>query len=54
MSFRICTNELLYVQVGYQAFAWVSVGTQIGDEVEVQVEEAHPRDDVLSLKEAIK
>ena len=41
-------------QVGLQASAWVSVGTQVGDEVEVQVEEAHPRDDVLSLKEVIR
>ncbi|KAJ9694715.1 hypothetical protein PVL29_010270 [Vitis rotundifolia] len=42
---------LLLMEVGLQASAWVSVGTQIGDEVEVKVEEAHPRDDVLSLKE---
>ncbi|KAK3016409.1 hypothetical protein RJ639_007056, partial [Escallonia herrerae] len=39
---------LLLVEVGFQASAWVSVGSQIGDEVEVQVEEAHPRDDILS------
>ncbi|XVE61894.1 hypothetical protein DITRI_Ditri06bG0075400 [Diplodiscus trichospermus] len=45
---------LLLVEVGMQASAWVSVGTQVGDEVEVQVEEAHPRDDVLSLKEFIR
>ena len=38
-------------QVGIQASAAVSVGNLIGDEVEVVVEEAHPRDDVLSLKE---
>ena len=37
--------------MGLQASAWVSLGKQIGDEVEVKVEEAHPRDDVLSLKE---
>lgn len=37
-----------------QASASVSVGIQIGDEIEVQVEEAHPRDDVLYLKEAIR
>ncbi|MBA0830359.1 hypothetical protein Goarm_014897, partial [Gossypium armourianum] len=37
--------------VGLQASAWVSIGSQVGDEVEVQVEEAHPRDDVLYLKE---
>ncbi|XVE96893.1 hypothetical protein REPUB_Repub02eG0262900 [Reevesia pubescens] len=45
---------LLLVEVGLQASAWVSLGTQVGDEVEVQVEEAHPRDDVLSLKEVIR
>ncbi|KAF5737173.1 ribonuclease II chloroplastic/mitochondrial [Tripterygium wilfordii] len=44
---------LLLVEVGLQASAWVSVGTQIGDEVQVQVEEALPRDDVLSLKEVL-
>jgi len=38
-------------QVGIQASAAVSVGNLIGDEIEVVVEEAHPRDDVLSLKE---
>lgn len=42
------------LQVGLQASAWVSIGAQVGDEVEVQVEEAHPRDDVLSLKEVIR
>ncbi|KAF7844583.1 ribonuclease II, chloroplastic/mitochondrial [Senna tora] len=45
---------LLLVEVGYQATAWVSVGTQIGDEIEVKVEEAHPREGVLSLKEVVK
>ncbi|GMP85474.1 hypothetical protein CsSME_00038614 [Camellia sinensis var. sinensis] len=45
---------LLLVEVGIQASACVSVGVQIGDEVEVQVEEAHPRDDVLSLKEVVQ
>ncbi|XWS59822.1 hypothetical protein CRYUN_Cryun08bG0155000 [Craigia yunnanensis] len=45
---------LLLVEVGLQASAWVSVGTQVGDEVEVKVEEAHPRDDVLFLKEVIR
>ncbi|KAK7846061.1 ribonuclease ii [Quercus suber] len=38
---------------GFQASAWVSVGAQIGDEVEVRVDEAHPRDDFISLKEVI-
>ncbi|KAJ7961411.1 ribonuclease II, chloroplastic/mitochondrial [Quillaja saponaria] len=44
---------VLLVEVGHQASAWVSVGRQIGDEIEVKVEEAHPRDDVLSLKEVV-
>lgn len=44
---------LLLVEVGLQASAWVSVGSQIGDEVLVRVEEAHPRDDVLFLKEVV-
>ncbi|KAF5195406.1 Ribonuclease ii protein [Thalictrum thalictroides] len=44
---------LLLMEVGMQASAWVSVGTHVGDEVEVKVEEAHPRDDVLFLKEVI-
>ncbi|CAM8920251.1 unnamed protein product [Rhodiola kirilowii] len=43
--------SLLLVEVGLQSSAWVSVGKQIGDEVEVRVEESHPRDDILSLKE---
>lgn len=41
------------MQVGLQASAWVSVGSQIGDEVLVRVDEAHPRDDVLFLKEVV-
>ncbi|XP_027337801.1 ribonuclease II, chloroplastic/mitochondrial isoform X5 [Abrus precatorius] len=45
---------LLLVEVGFQTSAWVSVGTQIGDEVLVKVEEAHPRDDILFLKEVVK
>ncbi|XP_052173346.1 ribonuclease II, chloroplastic/mitochondrial isoform X2 [Diospyros lotus] len=45
---------ILLLDVGTQASAWVSVGVQIGDEVKVQVEEAHPRDDVLSLKEVVQ
>ncbi|KAL6142117.1 hypothetical protein ACLB2K_060400 [Fragaria x ananassa] len=44
---------LLLVEVGLQASAWVSVGSQIGDEVLVRVDEAHPRDDVLFLKEGV-
>ncbi|XP_062167390.1 ribonuclease II, chloroplastic/mitochondrial [Alnus glutinosa] len=44
---------LLLVAVGVQASLSVSVGSQIGDEVEVRVEEAHPRDDFLELKEVI-
>ncbi|XP_058109625.1 ribonuclease II, chloroplastic/mitochondrial isoform X2 [Magnolia sinica] len=42
---------LLLVEVGIQGPALVSVGKQVGDEIDVRVEEAHPRDDVLSLKE---
>ncbi|XP_077239005.1 ribonuclease II/R family protein [Tasmannia lanceolata] len=45
---------LLLVEVGIQASALVSVGTQIGDEIEVRVEEAHPRDDILFLKEVYR
>ncbi|XP_057459032.1 ribonuclease II, chloroplastic/mitochondrial isoform X2 [Lotus japonicus] len=45
---------LLLVEVGFQASAWVSLGAQIGDEVMVKVEEAHPRDDVIFLKEVVK
>ncbi|KAI3875734.1 hypothetical protein MKW92_030956 [Papaver armeniacum] len=42
---------LLLVEVGMQASAVVSIGKQIGDEIEVRVEEAHPRDDVFSVIE---
>ncbi|KAL4284969.1 hypothetical protein GQ457_16G022610 [Hibiscus cannabinus] len=42
---------LFLVEVGLQASAQVSTGCQVGDEVEVKVEEAHPRDDFISLKE---
>lgn len=45
---------LLLTEVGFQASAWVSVGSQIGDEVVVRVEEADPRDDSLSLKEIVQ
>ncbi|CAL0306027.1 unnamed protein product [Lupinus luteus] len=45
---------LLLVEVGFQASAWVSIGTQIGDEVLVKVEEADPRDDIICVKEVIK
>lgn len=48
------TAALLLVEVGLQATAWVSVGAQIGDEVEVKVEEAHPRDDIIYLKEVVR
>ncbi|PON76112.1 Replication factor A protein [Trema orientale] len=44
---------ILLIEVGFQASAWVSTA-QIGDEVEVQVEEAHPRDDVIYLKEVVR
>lgn len=40
-------------QVGFQATAWVSEGKQVGDEVEVRVEEAHPRDDLILLKQVL-
>ncbi|XP_055812441.1 ribonuclease II, chloroplastic/mitochondrial isoform X2 [Solanum dulcamara] len=42
---------ILLTEIGVQASSWVSIGVQIGGEVDVQVEEAHPRDDILSLKE---
>lgn len=42
---------ILLLEIGTQASVWVSTGVQIGDEVEVRVEEAHPRDDILCLKE---
>ncbi|KAM7526350.1 hypothetical protein LguiA_016252 [Lonicera macranthoides] len=45
---------LLLTEIGLQTSAWVSVGLHIGDEVQVQVEEAHPRDDVLSLKVVVE
>ncbi|XP_074264228.1 ribonuclease II, chloroplastic/mitochondrial isoform X2 [Silene latifolia] len=41
---------LMLVEVGLQASAWVLVGSQVGDEIQVLVEHAHPRDDALSLK----
>ncbi|KAK8464491.1 hypothetical protein PHAVU_010G010050 [Phaseolus vulgaris] len=44
---------LLLLEVGFQASAWVPLGSQIGDEVLVKVEEAHPRDDILFLKEVV-
>lgn len=48
MDYNFC------LQVGFQATAWVSVGSQIGDEVVVRVEEADARDDSLSLKEIVQ
>ncbi|XP_065852637.1 ribonuclease II, chloroplastic/mitochondrial [Euphorbia lathyris] len=45
---------LLLVEVGYQASAWVSIGKHVGDEIHVKVEDAHPRDDVLSVKEVVE
>ncbi|CAL2268072.1 unnamed protein product [Prunus armeniaca] len=44
---------ILLVEVGLQSSVWVSVGADVGDEVLVRVEEAHPRDDVLFLKEIV-
>ncbi|KAH0465274.1 hypothetical protein IEQ34_005377 [Dendrobium chrysotoxum] len=46
------TASLLLIEVGIQVCASVSAGKQIGDEIEVIIEEAHPRDDVLSVREA--
>lgn len=45
---------LLLVEVGFQATAWVSVGSQIGDEVVVKVEQSHPRDDIIYVKEVVR
>ncbi|KAL2533764.1 Ribonuclease II [Abeliophyllum distichum] len=42
---------ILLMEIGLQASVWVSVGVQVGDEVKVRVEEAHPRDDIITLKE---
>ncbi|CAN6471801.1 unnamed protein product [Victoria cruziana] len=42
---------LLLMEIGIQASASVSIGVQIGDEVHIQVEESHPRDDILTVKE---
>ncbi|KAI5682407.1 hypothetical protein M9H77_03635 [Catharanthus roseus] len=48
------TAAILLVEVGLQASAWVSVGVNVGDEVEVKLEESHPRNDILSLKEVLR
>lgn len=53
LALMLVVSNLIFLQVGLQASAWVSVGSQIGDEVLVRVEEAHPRDDVLFLKEVV-
>ncbi|XP_031486302.1 ribonuclease II, chloroplastic/mitochondrial isoform X2 [Nymphaea colorata] len=42
---------LLLLEIGVQASASVSIGVQIGDEVDIQVEESHPRADILTVKE---
>ncbi|XP_075509227.1 ribonuclease II, chloroplastic/mitochondrial [Primulina tabacum] len=44
---------ILITEVGLQSSAWVSLGVHVGDEVKVQVEEACPRDDILTLKEVL-
>ncbi|CAI9098240.1 OLC1v1034851C1 [Oldenlandia corymbosa var. corymbosa] len=44
---------ILLVEVGLQASALVSVGVEVGDEVKVRVEESHPRDDIISLKQVL-
>lgn len=45
------TATVLLMEVGLQAFVSVSVGADVGQEVKVQVVVAHPRDDILSLRE---
>ncbi|KAG9154881.1 hypothetical protein Leryth_025272 [Lithospermum erythrorhizon] len=45
------TAAIFLIEVGLQASAWVSVGVQIGDKIQLEIEESHPRDDILSLKE---
>ncbi|WOL16565.1 ribonuclease II, chloroplastic/mitochondrial [Canna indica] len=45
------TAALLLVEVGIQATAVVSMGKEIGDEIRVIVDESHPRDDVLFVRE---
>ncbi|KAL3628640.1 ribonucleotide-diphosphate reductase subunit rnr1 [Castilleja foliolosa] len=44
---------ILLLEVGLQGSAWVSLGVQVGDEVKVKVDEAHPRDDIISFKEVV-
>uniref|UniRef100_A0A1D1ZIP0 Putative ribonuclease sll1290 n=1 Tax=Anthurium amnicola TaxID=1678845 RepID=A0A1D1ZIP0_9ARAE len=43
--------SILLLEVGIQASASLSVGIHIGDEIHVTVEEAHPRDDILLIRE---
>ncbi|CAN1769955.1 Ribonuclease II, chloroplastic/mitochondrial [Linum perenne] len=43
---------LLLLDIGFQASAWVSTGS-VGDEVRVKVEEARPREDLISIKEVV-
>ncbi|XP_078432821.1 ribonuclease II/R family protein [Wolffia australiana] len=43
--------SVLLLEVGVQASVLVSLGIQVGDDVFVTVIEAHPRDDILLLKE---
>ncbi|KAL8138256.1 hypothetical protein V2J09_004257 [Rumex salicifolius] len=45
--------SLLLSEVAFHGAALVSVGVQVGDEVQVFVVAAHPRNDSLSLKEII-
>ncbi|URD84002.1 RNB [Musa troglodytarum] len=45
------TAALLLTEVGVQAIAIVSAGKKVGDELKVTIDEAHPRDDVLSVRE---
>lgn len=45
---------ILLMEIGMQASAEVSVGLHVGDVVTVEVEEAHPRDDFLTLREVVE
>ncbi|XP_039068065.1 ribonuclease II, chloroplastic/mitochondrial [Hibiscus syriacus] len=46
--------SLFLVEVGFQGSAWVSIGCEVGDEVEVRVESASSREDYVLLKEVIR
>eukprot|EP01018_Ginkgo_biloba_P021242 Gb_33853 [translate_table: standard] len=44
---------LLLVEVGIQGSVEVLSGAQVGDEIVIHVQEAHPRKEILALKEAL-